>query len=352
MVIAADKNKYLFFTDFHAHLFKDFAKPYQDITDRFKQQLDILDEMLSRAEKEDRIVIFGGDLFHQRQMVDQRVLNRVWQVFVNHISVPVILLRGNHDSFNNSMTTVSSLDQFDALPNCHVVTKPEKLEVGAAIMYFMPYAEDIDYMKEVLNNFAEDAGKQSKPCFEVAHLGIDGAQEGKSSHRLASAFSVDDMHPKAYKLVYLGHYHHRQGLGTLGTMLYGGSTMQLTFSDEDETKGYDLVSADGVREFIKLNDQYPNFHSYETWTDEAQQAIDRGDYVKLKLNKDAVKTYQQSGEAGQENVRTEIKQEFKQETQLDLTAEDSPVTITQKYVKENCPDVTEEALEVIREVLN
>ena len=74
----------------------------------------------------------------------------------------------------------------------------------------MPYGEEIDNMKATLAKFGEEAKGQKSVL--IAHLGIDGASQGMSNHRLASAFTVDDLHSESYDLVYLGHFHARQVL--------------------------------------------------------------------------------------------------------------------------------------------
>ena len=148
-------NGILFFTDFHAHLFMEFAKHDPDFyTDRFKTQITLLDTMLSRAAKEHLAVVFGGDLFHKRGAVDVRVFNAVWDVFAKYApSIPAIhLVRGNHDSYDNSMGSVSSLDTFSRLPNTYVWSKPDTFRqaVGDTMwdLSFMPYGEDIAQMKD------------------------------------------------------------------------------------------------------------------------------------------------------------------------------------------------------------
>lgn len=244
----------LFFTDFHAHLFSEFAKPSENFyTDRFATQMKVLREILFEASNRHYGIIFGGDLFHKRTAVDIRVFNSVYLTFADYCDeIPFIyLLRGNHDSFDNSMGSDSSLDTFKTLAHVQVVSNPMVDEVSiqgtTKTLYFMPYGEEVDEMKATLAQYGEQA--KDKDSILIAHLGIDGASQGLSSHRLASAFTLGDLHADSYELVYLGHYHYRQVLlhgydtsrttkkgiskKTIDTIAYGLSSKQIKVSYEE-----------------------------------------------------------------------------------------------------------------------
>lgn len=345
----------LFFTDFHAHLFSEFAKPSENFyTDRFETQMKVLREILFEASNRNYGIIFGGDLFHKRTAVDIRVFNSVYLTFADYCDeIPFIyLVRGNHDSFDNSMGSDSSLDTFKTLANVQVVSNPMVDEVSiqgtTKTLYFMPYGEEVDEMKATLAQYGEQA--KDKDSILIAHLGIDGALQGLSSHRLASAFTLGDLHADSYELVYLGHFHKRQNLAS--NVFYGGSTMQLTFNDEGQDKGYDLYN-DETRTFVKVDT--PKFMTFDHWGDDTQAAIDRGDYIRLQLPEQDAKRI--TTEAKQEdsqlldNIRVEAQADYEVKTRLDIKADNTPVQVTDTYTKTYYPAYHDEAINIIKGVL-
>lgn len=349
----------LFFTDFHAHLFSEFAKPSTHYyTDRFETQMKVLQGILETAVTKHYGIVFGGDLFHKRTAVDIRVFNAVYLMFAKYSNdIPfTYLLRGNHDSFDNSMGSDSSLDTFQTLPNVEVISTPTVSEVTLQgvneKLYFMPYGEEIDDMKATLAKFGEEAKGQKSVL--IAHLGIDGASQGMSNHRLASAFTVDDLHSESYDLVYLGHFHARQTLISEPTrVFYGGSTMQLTFNDEGQEKGYDLY--DGT-ELTFVPVETPKFMTFNHWGEDTQEAIDAGNYIRLQLpEKDAKRiTLEAKQEESQmlDNIRVEAQANFEVETRLDIKADNTPVQVTDTYTKTYYPAYHDEAINIIKGVLD
>ena len=347
----------LLFTDFHAHLFMEFAKHDDNYyTDRFKIQCKVLEDMLSRAAKEDLGVIFGGDLFHKRAAVDVRVFNMIYGIFAKYApNIPYIyLLRGNHDSYDNSMGSESSLDTFTALgDNVHVVSTPEafdiddKIEDAGVHLAFMPYGEDIKDMKDQLHSFSQDLDPK-KFNLLVAHLGIDGAKQGQSNHRLASAFALSDMYPDKFNLVYLGHYHLRQNLAD--NVWYGGSTMQLSFNDEGQTKGYDIIHLDGRVEFVPVDT--PKFVTLTDWNDKIAKE-NKGNYIRLRLPEAVAKKIPDSVSKDElSNIRVEAQVDQTVDTRLDIDADDTPAAVVSKFMDEYYPDTKQLALEVLQEVNN
>lgn len=345
----------LLFTDFHAHLFSEFAKPsVTNYTDRFNTQMSVLETMLKVAQKEQLGIVFGGDLFHRRGAVDVRVFKAVYKLFADYCdNIPFIyLLRGNHDSFDNSMGSPSSLDTFAYLPHTQVISKPtykqEDIAGTTYTLYFMPYGEDIDQMKAELKAMGEHQGSPETSLL-FAHLGIDGAKQGKSVHRLASAFTPSDMYPEQYKFVYLGHYHARQVIDGHANMYYGGSTMQLSFNDEGQEKGYDTYTGTDLEHtFVPVTT--PKFVTLDHWDEEAAKAT-ANDYVRLQVSETTAKQVLATDNAPQmTNVRVEAQAEVNTKARMDIKSDSSPEEITKKYTDEYYPELKDTALKVLGEL--
>ncbi|QNO01286.1 recombination/repair exonuclease [Lactobacillus phage Lbab1] len=342
----------LFFTDFHAHLWSEFASPVPDpklVNDRFSQQVQTLHDIFDFAAKNDYGVIHGGDLFHARSSVDTRVINAVFNTIASYSKVPTILLRGNHDSVSNQMDSPASIDIFSQLPNVTVVDTPTYKDLviddKKVHIEFMPYGEDVLKMKESLNSQSERAKQGDADInLEVAHLGVDGAKQGLSTHRLAFAFSVADLHPESYDAVYVGHIHLRQKLAE--NMWYGGSTMQLTFNDQGQEKGYDVLTINDGKpswKFFKAN--YTPFITLDSWSKEDEEKF-KNYYVRLQLPEDKAKQL-----APESNIRLEAKVKVDNKVRMDIDSNTSPVKVTESYMGKYYPSLSKVAESVIMSAL-
>lgn len=364
----------LLFTDFHAHIWQEFAKPDKKyVTDRFHLQISALNYMLDYATNHDLDILFAGDMFHKRGAVDTRVYNAVFKAFAEHSKRSdnnVYLISGNHDMVNNRMSAPSSLDSFSVLKNVTVIDDVYSFETPEAYFFLMSYGEDTDEML----GYLKDAGMMAKdfpdkPKIFASHLGINGAKQGATTHRLASTFSAKDTNPEIFNLVYLGHYHERQEiyndkqgyvyqnddndvpdkLTFEHEALYGGSTIPVSFSDENQIKGFDVVDykLPMTRTFHPLD--MPKFVTLTDWNDELKEKY-KNDYTRLQLSTAKAKKIAKE-ESDNTSIRVEVKQEYKITTRLPIEASDSPVEVTKKYMDKLYPEQKQDALDVLGSVI-
>lgn len=352
----AEKSGFIFFTDFHAHLFMDFSKPDTDfVTDRFRAQVEALEGMFKRAQKENLGIVFGGDLFHQRRIVDVRVYNAVFDVFSKYTKVPVVMVRGNHDSVTNSLYTESSLDSFDKLDHIDVASVPTLYTVNGTYAYMcLPYGDEIDEMKSCLQEAKTliTSSKRRDLVYLIGHIGVDGSETGRYSHTLSGAFTVKDLDPDIYTRVLLGHYHKRQFLGGLPNVLYGGNPIQQSFSDEGQTKGYHIISyfADegGVHEELSFEAiPQKTFITLDVNNLPDDDSIILDNYVQIKGNPTQVKHVKALQEQeGATNIRVTVQKEYKVEVRQDIQIGDTPNGITTQYLE------TKHASKELKELAN
>ncbi|WNO29844.1 recombination exonuclease [Bacillus phage SDFMU_Pbc] len=344
--------KVVHFTDFHAHIFEDFSKPDKRyITDRFKAQIDTLHKVFKIAREHDAVLLFGGDLFHKRKTLEDVVFNEVFEVFAQHSDVRVYMVRGNHDSRDNSTSSRHWLEPFNCLPHVTVFSTPGYVEVEQDGFLFnlfaIPYSDDIERLKKSINKFAEIAGKTENPSILAGHIGVDGSEIGRYNHRLAGAFSVADLHPDVFDYVALGHYHKRQFLGGTDNVFYTGNTIQASFSDEGQEKGVMLIdlAAKGKPTFIPIeNKQFITL----TKIDENTQDLVENHYVRLVLPKEQVKEVEVFKEKS-DNFRLEVTKHYKVETRIGIEMDSTEEQIVSEYTKEFYPEATEAALDILRE---
>lgn len=362
----------LLFTDFHAHIWSEFSKPdTKYVNDRFKHQIEVLDSMLSYARDNQLDVLFAGDLFHKRIAVDTIVFNSVFKTFARHQDDgnTIYLIRGNHDSYNNRLESPTSLSPLSVLPNIQVVDKPAIFTKDNVTFYLMPYGEDTDTMISLFNEWATKVKVQTGTTILAGHVGINGAKQGATTHRLASIFSANDLHPEDYNLTYLGHYHERQEIynskesyvyarddndvpdksDDLHQALYGGSTIPVSFSDENQIKGFDTYDYTTHERVFHPVDS-PRFVTLHDWTDDLKKEY-ANDYVRLQLPEDKAEKVV-TAEKDNSSIRVEAQVDYKINKRIDVSATDSPVKVTKTYTEKMYPELTQLAGSVIKEVLN
>lgn len=327
--------------------------------------------MLDYATDNNLDVLFAGDMFHKRGAVDTRVYNAVFKAFAVHDEIShVYLISGNHDMVNNRMCAPSSLDSLNTLSNVEVINGVKEFDRPEAYFYLMSYGEDTNEMLKLLKEAKTIAQNYpNKPTIFSSHLGINGAKQGATTHRLASTFSAQDTNPEIFNLVYLGHYHERQEIynNKKGYVyqnddndvpdeltfeheaLYGGSTIPVSFSDENQIKGFDVVTytLPMKRTFHALD--MPKFITLTEWNKDLQSKY-ANDYIRLKLPESKAKVVAKE-EVSNTNVRVETQTDYKVTTRLPIEAQDSPIEVTKKYMNKLYPEQKQDALDVLESVL-
>jgi len=345
--------KFIFATDLHMHPFVDFSQADGEyITTRFKEQIRALENVFSIARKEKAKVIIGGDVFHKRGAIKTEVFNKVFKVFQENGDIESHILRGNHDSTTNSLRTHSSITPLKALPNVHVYNTPKRHSIDGVGFYFLPYGDETEEMKEFINS--GDKVDSSDIEVLVAHIGVDGASQGKHSHRLSGAFGYGDLRPDYFNFILLGHYHKRQQLSTdHNRHFYGGSYMQHNFGDEGQDKGVHLIDTEAnTVEFIPLETtKFVTVQGNDVPSN--LEEVMKNSFVRFLGSANEVKALQNLQEANKElgldNIRIELQRDYTQEARMGLNASMSEEDIVRKFAQDKFPGSVDEALECLRE---
>ena len=340
--------KFVFFTDSHFHLFTNYAKPDDEfVNDRFKEQTEALQKVFDIAREEKADVIFGGDLFHKRNSVDTRVYNKVFEVLARNRDIDVYMLRGNHDSVTNSLYTSSSIEPIGYLPNVHIFSSTDTFSFTDVNLVFEPYGDETEEIKEHIKGSYDE----NKTNILVAHIGVEGSLTGKGSHRLEGAFGYQDLLPDNYAFILLGHYHRRQYF-TNPNHFYGGSLMQQSFSDEQESNGVHLIDTDKLTtEFIPINTRRFITIQGEDIPENFDQLIEEDNFIRVIGTANHAKVLEMDESMKDKNVEVQIKKEYTVEKRIDSDVSDDPLTIASTYAKQYSPESENEILECLKEVL-
>ena len=218
-----------------------------------------------QSEHVDALVI-AGDIYDRSvppatavELLDE-VLNKV----CHELSVPVIIISGNHDSAERLRFGARQLKQagLHIMSDINKVTEAVTVEdsTGSRVNFYgIPYHDPElvrhHYDTPVRNHdeahsFLVDTIKQSIPSPDtinvlLSHCFVDGAEESESERPLSigGADRVSYMPMTDFNYVALGHLHSPQYRGE-PTIRYSGSILKYSFSEQHQKKGITLVELD------------------------------------------------------------------------------------------------------------
>jgi len=338
--------KFVIVGDIHLHLFNEFAKPAQDskyVNTRLENTVKALKEVFEYARFNNATLIITGDVFHERGKVRTEVFNAAYELFAEYTDVKIIMIRGNHDMVSNSFNSQSSLDIFDTFENIHLVKTLEQVYTNegnqiTAVSYGEEYAEAKQFIKDNPGDIL------------IGHLGVAGSK-GAGHSKLDGAFTVADLEPENFEEVFLGHYHRGQMLAD--NVRYLGTIVSTNFSEPEE-KGYWTFSIDdhAVKDlkFVKLD--YPRFitTSIEEFAEISEEERNFN-YYRLTGSKEQVDKLEQLTEVP-DTVRLDINRVQTEEARIEISTEDTPVTIAEKWAEENDSDHSDIIKEQMQKVVS
>jgi DNA repair exonuclease SbcCD nuclease subunit len=239
-------SKTLIFSDVHVH-------PHKRKTDRLEDCLKSLEWVFETAKKHNiRDIVFGGDLFHDRQRIEVFTYHRTFETLEKYLDgyFKLYLLLGNHDLWFNQATTITSVKPFSAMPGVQIIDKPSRLSIAGANWDFIPFTHDpIAAIKEL--NALEGEAK-----IAVGHIALDGAILHGTHHADVSVEHDGDMVVVGeqifadYNRVFLGHYHIAQHIND--RIEYVGSPLQLSFGEAYQDKHIIIYDPEtDSREYVK-----------------------------------------------------------------------------------------------------
>jgi len=272
--------KVLLFSDLHAH-------PHKKNYERVEHCLKVVDWVFETAKKNKvENILFGGDLFHDRKLIDVPTYQATFERFHKYMSsgdFELYLLLGNHDLWLNEKSTISSVYPFGAMPRTRVISKPERLQISGSNWDFIPFTHN------PVEIVAELAKLPGEPQYALGHIAVNNAQlHGKTySDHIAVEHDGDMVKVDAaifskYKHTFLGHYHISQILEH--SVEYIGSPLELNFGEANEEKHIILFNCDSNRcDYVENNFSPKHRHEQITSIDDFLNRKDelKGEFVKV-----------------------------------------------------------------------
>lgn len=233
-----------------------------------EDQLHVLKQIKNYAVQHhvDALVI-AGDIFDRSIPPADAVdaLNVFLEDFTRELSIPVIMISGNHDSAKRLRFGSQYMRQagLHILGDVREVTQPVLVETDSGPVHFfgLPYHDPVEVREafgcevktydEAHTYLAElvlQARTPGIPSVLISHCFIDGATESDSERPLSigGADRVSYQPLTSFDYVALGHLHGPQYKGE-EHIRYSGSPLKYSFSEYQQNKGVCLVelSEDG-----------------------------------------------------------------------------------------------------------
>ena len=188
-------------------------------------------------EKEIDSVFILGDLFDNRNNVNVKTLNTVYNTFKTlHEKLPdtiIYFVLGNHDIYYRNKKDVNTLSLFSEFDNIKVISEITHLEMFGRKVTVCPWLTHKEEVEDVFKKRADVClGHFEINGFEM----VPGIQEytGLSPGRFEQNF----------KLTFSGHFHLRNEKGKI---IYVGNPFQTKWSDVNNDKGAYVVDLKNLR---------------------------------------------------------------------------------------------------------
>lgn len=205
---------------------------------------------LQKHVKPGDILVQVGDAFDNRQSINIKVLHYAVNLFERLGQIlPTYVIAGNHDIWAKKSNEISSIDSLKWIPNVSVHKKPKQFDWGGKKVLLMPWRRDTQHEVETLQKYPETN-------IVFCHSEVRGI---KLNSKVTNEHGLEAISYDRYDAVYSGHIHYRQNKGKLRMV---GTPYQLTRSDANNTKGFDLVDLETMEETFFENDRSPKFLKY------------------------------------------------------------------------------------------
>ncbi|CAG7580022.1 MAG: recombination endonuclease subunit [uncultured marine phage] len=233
--------------------------------------------LLKEKYQEGDVFVQLGDIFHNRNSVDIKVMNVVDRIFrdISEI-IPTHVLVGNHDIYNRSSNDINSTMILRRHENVFIYENTESIEIEGVKIVMMPWVERKVDQIELLK-------KHSPADFLFCHSDLNGCKMHLNSVAHKNLNKIDIEEFTEYGKVVSGHIHIRQ---ENKNFLFTGSAYQLDRNDIGNEKGIHIFEPNGEFEFIP-NTISPTFKKVKIMNEDDVDNLDIStsrNYVDLAIS--------------------------------------------------------------------
>ncbi|EGG14232.1 putative non-transporter ABC protein [Cavenderia fasciculata] len=271
--------KKLLFTDLHVS------------SKTLDRTIDVLSRVRDLSTSKGLPVVFLGDFWHQRNIVQVRHIDALLKEFDRwkKDGVDAIFIPGNHDQVSVD-GIIHGIEFFRLFDNIQVATDPIINEQEKCA--YLPWRESNSAQNQLFKDLVEQQGgiDNAKDWTVFAHAELKGAT---SNGGYLSSGKVDASLLSSLRATYCGHYHKRQLIGN--NSWYIGSPYQQNFGEMNDPHGVAIVSSHSIQpQFINFDDTpkhwrltYPqDFKS----TLSLSSKVQKNDIVEIRATKESMKS--------------------------------------------------------------
>lgn len=213
----------------HKNFFKNFYIPY-----------------LKEHKQDGDILVFLGDWFDNRQLLDIYVMNSSIDIVMEIAEIiPIYFITGNHDIYKKYDTDVNSISAFKYIPNVTIFEKPIIISNNISKILILPWIGDSETEESYVKHNHQD--------YVFAHTTISGFKYDNNKH---IAKGTNLMNIKKIKRLFSGHIHKRQ---ESNQFIYIGSPYATKRSDIGNEKGIYLFKPETNEVEFTKNTYSPKF---------------------------------------------------------------------------------------------
>ena len=212
----------------------------------------------------DKIFILG-DLFDNRSHLSLKVISFALDLFndLEKLNLPVLIIGGNHDYYNNNDSEHTSLRILEKHKNVEIHTEPNLYEFSGKKILLMPWNGVLKEEQEVFRKYA------GKADYMFSHSELQGA---KTNLKVGLRHGANIADFVAFPKVFSGHIHLHQ---SIKNFTYLGSPYHIDRNDKGNRKGLTIINfTDNTEEFI-LNEISPEFKTIEVSKESDIEKLDK-----------------------------------------------------------------------------
>ena len=255
----------IIFSDLHVHAWAEHSRDVDGVPSRLDHCVSVLRKIREYAvEHEIPHVLFGGDLFHKRGVLYTLPYNLVVSELAKWRDAGITLYAnvGNHDAADR-LAKVHALSALESAGLLHTVGEKGwanwTLDRGKVDVTAIAYCSEASEMRRRTDEAIADRGVIGHADFTIGlfHHGFRGARVGTSLEYVVKEDADPDEYAKSFDVMFSGHYHAHQEIGTQGNAWYVGSPMELV-RGETSPKWF-LVLDTVAAEFDRVDLELPRF---------------------------------------------------------------------------------------------
>lgn len=216
-----------------------------------------LDIMRQYAEKHGiKHVIICGDLFHDRENINIKVLQNVYDALKRAVNdgQEWYLFPGNHDMNLKNSWDITSIHALGDL--IHIWEDVAHFTIDGQRFWVLPF---IHYETVYMERLAEINKQANENDILLTHIGVSGATMNVCFQ--FTNWNIVSFEGTKFKRVYVGHFHCQQQVGTKAW--YPGSPIPFKFDEGDVDHGFFVYDTKtNQHEFIKIFEIYQEFSEY------------------------------------------------------------------------------------------